>query len=248
MLKFHRLGQTWATKVDAYICLGEFQRSKLVAAGLPSERAFVKPNFVSPDPGMRTPTSQPETAIFVGRLSPEKGLFTLLRAWEKVSRDIRLRIIGDGDLRADLEQWKSKRGLGHVFLEGHQPRPDVVAAMKTARFLLFPSELYECFPITILEAFASGLPVVASRLGAMAEIVDDGRTGLHFTPGDAEDLAAKVEWAWNHPEEMEVMGRNARAEYEAKYTAERNYRILLRIYETAIARSRGATVPDTRAE
>ena len=107
--------------------------------------------------------------------------------------------------------------------------------MKDAKFLVLPSQCYENFPMTIVEAFASGIPVVCSRLGAIQELVTDGRTGLHFTPGDADDLAAKVEWAWTHPREIEEMGREARAEYKAKYTAQRNYEMLMEIYAKAIA-------------
>ena len=103
-----------------------------------------------------------------------------------------------------------------------------------ARFLVFPSQWYEGLPLTIVEAFACGVPVIASRLGAMAEIVEDGKTGLHFTPGDPEDLAAKVDWAWAHSREMETIGRAARAEYEATYTAERNYKLLMETYRYAI--------------
>jgi glycosyltransferase involved in cell wall biosynthesis len=114
------------------------------------------------------------------------------------------------------------------------PREEVTAALKGARFVLFTSEWYETFGMAIIEAFACGVPVICSRLGAMQEIVEDGRTGLHFAPGDAGDLAAKVEWAWAHPEEMAAMGRAARAEYEAKYTAERNYEMLMEIYGKAL--------------
>ena len=89
------------------------------------------------------------------------------------------------------------------------------------------------------------MPVIASNFGAMAEIVEDGRTGLHFTPGEPDDLAAKVEWAWLHPERMQQMGQEARDEYEKKYTAERNYQMLVNIYETAIERSRKKTTIQT---
>jgi glycosyltransferase involved in cell wall biosynthesis len=109
--------------------------------------------------------------------------------------------------------------------------------MKGARFLVLPSEWYESFPVTLAEAFACGVPVIASRLGAMQEIVADGRTGLHFTAGDADDLAAKVEWAWTHAEEMQAMGHAARAEYEAKYTAERNYDMLMGVYQKVLQRA-----------
>jgi glycosyltransferase involved in cell wall biosynthesis len=111
-----------------------------------------------------------------------------------------------------------------------------MALLRGSRFLIWPSEgYYETFGLVAIEAFACGIPVVASRIGVMAEIVNEGRTGLLFEPGDAYDLAAKVEWAWTHPKEMEEMGRAARREYEAKYTAERNYEALMRIYEIACA-------------
>jgi len=113
--------------------------------------------------------------------------------------------------------------------------PDEVAnEMERASFLIFPSEWYETFGMTIIEAFAHALPVIASSLGAMAEIVEDGVTGLHFTPGDAGDLAAKVRWAAEHPEEMRRMGANARKVYKAKYTPEANYQQLMNIYRQAI--------------
>ena len=118
---------------------------------------------------------------------------------------------------------------------GRLPRAEKLAAMKKARFLIFPSEWYEGFPVTIAEAFACGVPVVASRLGAMQEIIADGMTGLHFQPGDVADFRAKVEWAWRHPAEIDDMGRRARREFEQKYTAERNLTMLEDIYEFAMA-------------
>jgi len=114
----------------------------------------------------------------------------------------------------------------------------VLSALKSGRFLVFPSRWYESFPMVIVEAFACGIPVIASRLGAAQEIVEDGRTGLHFTPGDPDDLAAKVAWAWTHPAEMAAMGRAARAEYEAKYTGGRNYQMLMEIYEHVLRERR----------
>jgi glycosyltransferase involved in cell wall biosynthesis len=109
--------------------------------------------------------------------------------------------------------------------------------MRGARFLIFPSGGSETFGLTIIEAFGSGLPVIVSRLGSMAELLEEGKTGLYFASGDPNDLASKVLWAWTHVNEMEVMGRAARAEYKAKYTAERNYQLLMEIY----SRARSAT-------
>jgi len=125
-------------------------------------------------------------------------------------------------------------GLQRVELLGHVSPSEVVTLMHGARFLVFPSQWYETFGRVAIEAFACGLPVVASRLGSMAEIIADGENGLHFTPGDGAELAEKVEWAWTHPAEIEAMGRAARAEYEAKYTAERNYQMLMEIYQRVL--------------
>jgi glycosyltransferase involved in cell wall biosynthesis len=109
--------------------------------------------------------------------------------------------------------------------------------MKGARFLVLPSEWYEGFPMTLAESFACGVPVIASRLGAMKEIVEDGCTGLHFTPADPHDLAEKVNWACARPERLEEMGRQARAEYEAKYNPDQNYQMLMNIYRQVCGRN-----------
>jgi glycosyltransferase involved in cell wall biosynthesis len=121
-----------------------------------------------------------------------------------------------------------------VNYRGALAHADIIAAMKQARFLVFPSEWYEGFPMTIAEAFACGVPVISSRLGSMEEIIQDGRTGLHFSAGDPDDLARKIEWAWSHPRELERMGLAARAECEKKYTGKRNFEILKEIYRGVI--------------
>lgn len=231
MLTTHRALGTWARGVDVYIALTEFARRKFMEGGLPAEKIVVKPNFVHPDPGPGE--GKGGYALFVGRLSPEKGVRTLLRAWERL-KGIPLKIVGDGPLRAEMEDLVRGGGLEGVEMLGRRPREEVLGLMREAGVLVFPSECYENFPMTVAEAFACGLPVVASRLGAMAGIVEDGRTGLLFAPGDAEDLAAKVAWLFSHPEELARMRREARAEYEAKYTAERNYQLLMEIYGQAL--------------
>jgi len=237
MLVVHRLLKTWTEKVDIYIALTEFARKKFIEGGLPAEKIMVKPNFVEPDPGAKD-YKIGDCVLFVGRLSQEKGLFTLLKAW-KLVKNIPLKIVGDGSLRESLENFVNRANLSEkVEFLGRCSRKEVIQLMHKARFLVFPSEWYECFPMTIAEAFACGLPVVVSRLGAMAEIVENGCTGLHFNAGDSEDLATKVEWAWTHPQEMAEIGREARREYEAKYTAERNYEILMEIYGKAIEKCR----------
>ncbi|PYV69618.1 MAG: glycosyl transferase family 1 [Acidobacteria bacterium] len=238
MLSFHHGYGTWTNLVNCYIALSEFSRAKFIEAGLPPKKIAVKPNFVVSDPGVGP--EQREYAVFLGRLSEEKGIRNLIQAWAKVSRSFTLRVIGDGPLLNEVRSEISHSGFTHIRLDGRLLHQESTTALQGARILILPSKCYENFPVCIAEAFACGTPVIASRLGAMQEIVQDGRTGLHFTPGDADDLAEKVEWAWAHSEEMREMGRNARAEFEAKYTAELNYTMLFGIYQQAIS---GITQP-----
>jgi glycosyltransferase involved in cell wall biosynthesis len=233
MIETHRWKQTWTQMVDRYIALTQFSCRKLCEAQLPSHKLVVKPNFVDRDPGVKdTPGSY---VLFAGRLSLEKGLETLLSAWKLLPRTIPLRIVGDGPLREELEAQTTQHGLSNVYFQGRLEHKDVIAAMQGARFVVFPSECYENCPNTILEAFACGRPVIASRLGGMQELVGDSRTGLHFRASDPSDLAEKVQWAWSHPDQIAAMARQARAEYEDKYTPEKSYQRLMEIYGSVIS-------------
>ncbi|MCP4400583.1 MAG: glycosyltransferase family 4 protein [bacterium] len=124
--------------------------------------------------------------------------------------------------------------MKNIDLLGWQTSEQLSKEMQQAAFLIFPSEWYEGFPMVLAKAFAHGLPVIASRLGAVAEIVEDGKTGLLFEAGNADDLAAKVRWMQAHPAERERMGHNARQEYLDKYTPEKNYQLLMEIYERVL--------------
>lgn len=231
MLSVHRVLRTYSRMVDRYIALTDFARQKFIQGGLPAEKIAVKPNFVDPDPG--TGNGRGGYALFVGRLTQEKGINTLLSAWEKIGGSIPLKIVGDGPLASRVAE-ASRRISGIEWL-GHKPRQLVLDLMKDAAVLIFPSVWYEGFPVTIVEAYSVGLPVIASNLGAMSSIIDHKRTGLHFRPDDPDDLAKKVEWIISHPAELERMRQEARAEYEVKYTPERNYKMLMDIYESAMA-------------
>jgi len=242
MLSLHRLWGTWTTKVDLYVALTEFARAKFIQGGLPAHKVVVKPNFVFPDPGPGTAGGA--YVLFVGRLSPEKGVSTLLEAWEQGAGGVPLKLVGDGPLAPLVEN--AARRLRDVEWLGRRSSEDVGALMKQAGCVICPSSCYEGFPLVVVEAYAVGLPVVASRLGSMASLVKDGETGLHFTPNDPVDLAAKVVWLMSHAVERAEMGRIARAEFERKYTAERNYRLLKDIYTMAVQGSaRGAPSPLT---
>lgn len=224
MLTLHRGFNTWNKTVDRYIALTEFARQKFIQGGLPAEKIVVKPNFVDPDPGVGQ--GMGGYALFVGRLSVEKGLDTLLAAWEQLPSPIPLKIVGDGPLAEHVTAAQS----GKIEYLGRKPMTEVHELMGNAQFLIFPSKWYETFGRVAIEAFAKGTPVVAANIGAIAELVDHGRTGLHFQPGHPQDLARQVQWAIEHPHELATMRQQARAEFETKYTAERNYQRLMEIY------------------
>ena len=152
-----------------------------------AEKIFVKPNYLQTDPGKGDGNGH--YALFVGRLTPEKGISTLLDAWRQIGADLPLQIAGDGPMAADVEKAAGETA-GVTWLKW-LPRAEILERMKNASVLILPSTWYEGFPMIIAEAFAVGLPVIASNLGSMASIVDDQRTGLHFRAGDAGDLAEK---------------------------------------------------------
>jgi glycosyltransferase involved in cell wall biosynthesis len=229
MLTMHRSLGTYKRKIARYIALNEFCRRKFIEGGLPANLMSVKPNFANvPAPDHKAPR---RGALFVGRLSPEKGIDLLLAAIRLLPQSIsfpEMRIIGEGPELARVQQQPGVKSLG--WLE----QAPLFDAMRESAYLVLPSVWYENSPRTLIEAFGCGLPVIASRLGALAELVDDGRTGLLFDPTSPADLAQKISWAETHPEAMRAMSFHARREFEAKYTPDRNYSRLVAIYRQAL--------------
>jgi len=184
MLKAHRLRNTWNERVDAYIALSDFQKTRFAKSGIPAGRIHVKPNFVDPDPGERAEAGR--YALYVGRLSPEKGPAVLLKAWQRLTEQIPLVIVGDGPMRRHLEEEARSSELRSVYFAGQLNRAAVYDAIKRAAFLVVPGVWQEPFGLTIVEAFACGTPVLGASIGAIAEMVDDNRTGWHLTPNDPD--------------------------------------------------------------
>jgi glycosyltransferase involved in cell wall biosynthesis len=234
---FHWIIGTWINKVDAYIALTNFGRNKFIEAGLPADKVFVKPNFLAnpPEPSY----TNGGYAVFIGRLSKEKGVHVAIDAIKALSLldscDLMLKVIGDGPLRRDLTESVKMLGVTrYVEFVGRKSFDDCIKLLKNARFLVMPSVCYEGFPLVVRESFACGKPVIASNLGSLAELVEDGKTGLLFEPGNSRDLAKKIKWMVENDDACIEMGKNARKVFEEKYTAERNFKILMSIYEKVL--------------
>lgn len=231
MLGMHRALGTWWKAVDVYIALTEFSRRKLAESGLPPERIVVKSNFAHPDPGLGEGGGG--YAIFVGRLSTEKGLDTALHAWDQLGGILPLKIVGDGPLAPEVRAAAARNPS--IQYMGKLPLASVYDLIGDATALLLPSRCYENFPRVIVEAFAKGTPVIVPHLGAMAEIVEDARNGLHFRAGDFNDLAGKVRQIVADPLGRSRMRRAAREDFQNRYTAAANYNALISIYDRAVS-------------
>lgn len=229
MLVTHRLLGTYQTRVTRYIALNEFCRQKFIDSGLPAEKVAVKPNFVD----VRLGEAQVRRGgLYVGRLSPEKGISTLAGALRELAGAAHVDVVGSGPSESVLDGCP---GLSRI---GWESPDGVLARMRGAAYLVMPSIWYENFPRTLVEAFAVGLPVIASRLGALAMLIEDRVTGLLFDPSSEKSLADAILWAEQHPDDMAAMGRNARRVYEEHYSAEANYLRLMEIYNDAVASTR----------
>lgn len=221
----HRALGTWTRTVDHFIALTDFARRKFIEAGLPADRIAVEPNFVHPDPGLGQ--GDGNYALFVGRLSSEKGIETLLDAWRRV-RSLRLVIIGDGPLADKVRS--AAEANRQIEWRGKLPSHSVLSAMRQARVLLIPSAWYEGLPRVLVEAYAVGLPVIASNLGALSAAVVPGRTGAHVPPQDSVAIAREVERI--SASELAHLRDGARKEFEEKYAAPRHLEALLKLYRS----------------
>lgn len=224
-IEWNKKQGTWNNLIEVFIALTEFSKQKFIEGGIQENKIFVKPNFLFEDPGYSEKNEG--YFLFAGRLDITKGFNVLVKAAEKLP-NLKFKVAGDGILRSNLD------GVLNIEYLGQLNRNDLILELKESSAFIFPSVLYENMPMTIIESFACGKPVIASNLGAMAELIENGKTGLLFEPGNVDDLVKKILWAKNNPEKMKKMGLNARKEFEEKYTAEKNFMILMNIYENVI--------------
>ena len=239
----HRQLRTWQNCVDVICIASDFSKSKLVAAGCDPNQMMKKPNFVSVDPGPQQ--GEGKFALFVGRLAGEKGVDTLLEAWEKHQLPYPLKIVGDGP-DADLVKRAAEQN-SNIEWVGRVPNEEVYDWMGKAACLIFPSVGYESMPKTLIESMAVGTPVIGADTASVPEVVLDGQTGHVFKGGDADSMAEKVKLFFDRPNEWPQFRTNCRRSFEDRFTADTNYRQLLNIYREAMRR-RGIALPDDMQE
>lgn len=235
----HKALDSYGGKVDAFISTTEFARRIHIRSGLPEQRVFVKPNFVSPAEGARR--ERGGYALYAGRLTPEKGVDLLLDAWSQLRHPMRLVLAGEADGECVEAVRRAVRANPFIEWVGGQTHEGVGRLLQRADFLINPSRLYEGCSMVVVEAFNAGVPCLVSGQGSLAEMVEDGRTGLHFRQGDATHLAEQVSWMAENPASLDVMGEAARARYEEQFTPERNYILLMDIYQAAITNNKHAS-------
>lgn len=236
MISMHRRLNTWKKKVNAFIALTEFQKITFIQAGLPAEHIFTKPNFYANPPSPISWDNREPKVVYIGRLSPEKGVNILLESWRMWGEEApALEIIGDGPDRYHLEQFAAGNNLeSKVNFRGQLSFLETQNELAKARLLILPTLWYEGLPMTVLEAFAMGVPVMASRLGSLPYIVEDDSNGILFTPGNSDDLYHKAKRLWKNFEELYNLSIAARNTFEKKYSANANYQILMNIYQAAM--------------
>ena len=229
MIGVHKLRGTWKRKVQVYIAVSEFSRDKYIAGGLPPEKIVVRANFLHPSPSPGSGGGG--YALFVGRLSPEKGIATMLDAWKAADAPLPLKVVGDGPLRELVTA--ASGALPTIEYLGSKSLPEVLDLMGRAEYLVFPSEWYETMGRTIMEAFAMGTPVLASNLGPPAAMVVPGLTGYHFVPGSISSLRERVEWCARNLQDVRALRKNARAAFEEKFTGTASAILLMDAYKKA---------------
>lgn len=232
----HKILGTYRRMVDAYISTTAFARGIHIRSGLPERQVFVKPNFANPlAAGTRGPGRY---ALYGGRITLEKGVDTLLAAWERLAGAMPLLLAGGGEGPIVEALRRAVAANPNIQWLGPRPHAEILRLMQGADFLVHPSPLYEGCSMAVVEAFSAGLPCLVTGHGSLGELVEDGRTGKHFRPGDFVDLAAKVEWMWANPGRAREMGEAARARFDSHFSPARNYEMLMEIYRAAEAHRR----------
>jgi glycosyltransferase involved in cell wall biosynthesis len=223
-------------KIGGYICLTEFTKSLLLQCEVPEDKLYVCPNYI--DTSEYTPQfGGGEYVLYLGGLYRDKGVMTAAKAFAKLPH-IPFKFVGTGAAEQELRDFIASNQLSNLEVVGFKAGQEKLDYLRNSMFTIVPSPFYETFGMVVLEAYASGKPVVASAIGSLPYIVHPDQTGLLFQRQDADDLAAKIGWLFDRPEEIVRMGRNARSLVESKYDSRLRYPSLQAIFENVIKTSR----------
>jgi len=214
--------------VDAFISPSKFLKEKVAGMGF-GPKIFHLSNFININEFRVFDSKDEKVITYFGRLSKEKGLHTLLSAVKGL--DVRCKIYGDGPIKQELERKIREEPLSNVSLMGYIPPHRLKTDIQESMFVVLPSECYENNPLSVLEAFALGKPVIGSRIGGIPELIKDGKTGLTFEAGNPEDLREKISYLLNNPHGITEMGKNARRLSERDFGSQEYYRELIKVYE-----------------
>ena len=214
--------------IDKFITLTEFTKKKFIDAKVPIDKLLIKPNFLSNKENNFQSITNKQNAVFASRVSKEKGILTLLKSWKDI--ELKINIYGDGPLLN-----KIKKNSRNIQFHGNCSRDLISDEIHKSKFLIFPSEWFECMPMTILESFRAGTLVLASNIGSIPNIIKDGYNGILFNPNDASDIKEKVNWVLNNPQKCDEISINAMNDFNNKYSEEVNYKMLMKIYNGMIA-------------
>ncbi len=226
-----RKRRSFLDNVTLFAAVTQFQRRRLIDEGFPEDRIVVNPNMASIDdrPPSDESTKPDDFVAHIGRISPEKGIPTLLEAARRCP-ETPFKTTGSLDRMPEL----ADRAPSNFEFLGFLDSPDLTNVFATARMIVISTVCFEGFPMVVLEAMLHGKAVICSRIGGLPEIVEDGRTGLLFEPGNAEELARKVRYLWERPELCRRMGRAGREKALREYSPESYYERLMACYEKAI--------------
>ena len=241
MIRLHNTKKTWTKNVDAFITLTEFQKEKMIQFGIPEASLFVKPHFFENPPEPLAWKQRESKVIFIGRLYNAKGIHILIDSWKKWGKDaMPLEIIGDGPMKNELMRAAGTSDAARsISFLGNLPHAEAMKRLSSAKLLILPSLCFEGFPMVVQEAYAYGVPVSASNIGSLPHLITENRTGALFAPGNTESLLASVQRLLADDTQLRTLGSQAKQEFDSKYTAGKNYDMLMSIYRSA-AVHRGA--------
>jgi glycosyltransferase involved in cell wall biosynthesis len=227
----HRHEDTWNKKIDKILVPTEFSRQLFIKSGIEEKKISVRIHSLFSDPGFVSNEYRKNNGLFVGRLSKEKGILTLLDALERRQFSDSIHVIGGGELSSAVKNKKN------ILPSGHLPVEDVFSAMKNASFLVFPTECFEgSFPLVLMEAMACGLPIIASKIGAIPSFLEDGQDALLFEAGNSHFLALQIEKIAKSASLRMQLAKNARKKFELLFSKEASYEQLIETYQSVLKR------------